>query len=60
MSIDTWDEIRTAYLVARLGTLAQQQLRPLPLQQTAKVQPGQLAAALVQRFSPAEPTANKS
>lgn len=47
-------------LVARLGTLAQQQLRPLPLQQTAKVQPGQLAAALVQRFSPAEPTANKS
>lgn len=47
-------------LVARLGTLAQQQLRPLPLQQAERVQPGQLAASLVQRFRSAEPKADKS
>jgi putative membrane protein len=47
-------------LVARLGTLAQQQLRPLPLQQGVKIQPGQLAAALVKRFKPAEAVANKN
>lgn len=47
-------------LVARLGNIAMMQLRPLPLAQSQKIQPAQLAKALVGRFSPAEPTANKS
>lgn len=40
-------------LVARIGNLAQQQLRPLPAEQASKVNIGLLVQSLVQRFRPA-------
>lgn len=43
-------------LVARLGNLAQQQLRPLPVTATAKVSIKSLGRALLQRFSTAAQT----
>jgi putative membrane protein len=43
-------------LVARLGNLAQQQLRPLPMGATAKISIKGLAASLLQRFRAAAQT----
>ncbi|MCB5225720.1 TIGR01620 family protein [Alishewanella sp. 16-MA] len=47
-------------LVARIGSLAQQQLRPLPLQVNQKVSVSELAKVLVGRFKGQTATDNKS
>lgn len=47
-------------LVARLGYLAQQQLRPLPLAAAQKLNFSDLSKALAGRFNPAANTDNKS